>query len=80
MDSLADLLKAKKLAPPDEISLVKDYVKQRWQSDCTVKLDHQNVIMSVPSSALSGTIQLHRQSLMKACGIEDRKLIIRVGK
>lgn len=80
MDSLADLLKAKQLAEPDEMSLIKDYVKTHWQSDCSVRLDHQKVILSVPNSALAATVQLDRQNLIKACGLGDRQLVIRYGR
>ena len=65
---------------PDEMTAVKNYVKQRWNANCTVKIQHNTVILSVPGSALAATIQLERQHLIEACGLAGKKLIVRNGQ
>ena len=79
MDSIGDVLGNKKFTPPDEIALIKDYVKRRYNSPCLVKLQSGNVVILVRNSALAGTLHLERQRLIDAVGLKDKKLIIRTG-
>ncbi|MBI4034431.1 hypothetical protein HY380_00870 [Candidatus Saccharibacteria bacterium] len=79
-DKLQDILASKKYVAPDEMTTIKNYVRQRYDSDCSVKIQHENVILSVPSSALAATIQLDRQHLIKACQLEGKRLIVRMGR
>lgn len=80
MDSLKDILDSRKFVAPDELTVVKNYVRSRYKSDCSVRLEHNNVILTVPGSALAATIQLNRQQLIKACALGDKRLVIRTGK
>ena len=77
VESLRDILSGKKLAKPDEIGVIKDYVLRKYKSNCSVKLSRGAVIVSVPNSALAATIQLERQKLIAACNLGDKKLVIR---
>ena len=79
MDSIGDVLGKKEFTPPDEIALIKDYVERRYKSKCFIKLQNGNLVLGVKSSALAATIHLERQRLIEACGIRDKKLIIRTG-
>lgn len=79
MDSIGDVLGKKSFAPPDEIALIKDYIKRRYKSPCTVKLQNGNLVILVRNSALAGTIHLERQRLIDSVGLKDKKLIIRTG-
>jgi len=58
MDSLQDILGNKKLAPPDEMAAIKDYVRRRYHSPCQIKLQRGALIVSLPNSALAATIHL----------------------
>ncbi|HSX18404.1 MAG TPA: hypothetical protein VLE51_03555 [Candidatus Saccharimonadales bacterium] len=80
MDSLQEILSKKRITPPDEFSAIKDYVHRKYKSNCNVKLQRGTIIVSVPNSGLAATIQLERQSLIKACGLGKQKLAIRNGK
>jgi len=80
VDSLQEILGKKKLAAPDEMASVKDYVRRKYKSGCSVKLQRGALIVSVPNSGLAATIQLERQSLIRACHLGDKKLVIRNGK
>ena len=79
MESLGSILGAKNFTPPDEISAVKNYVLQRYKSKCTVRLEHDVVIVSVLNSALAGTLRMEQQELIKKCALGDKRLIIRIG-
>lgn len=80
MESLQKILSTKKFTPPDEIGAVKNYVQQKYKRDCSVKLKHGALIVSVPNSALAATLQLERQKIIKACNLGDLKLVIRNGQ
>ena len=77
VESLKDILSGKKLAKPDEIGVIKDYVRQKYKSNCSIKLQRGAIILSVPNAALAATIQLERQKLIAACNLGNKKLVIR---
>ena len=80
MESLQNILRGKKITAPDEFTTVRDYVRKRYNSDCSVKLQRGALIVSVPNGALAATMQLERQSFIKACKLADKKLVILNGK
>lgn len=79
MDSLQEILAQKNFTAPDELELIKDYIKRKYNSNCSVKLQRGALIVSVPNGALAATIQLNRQNLIRDCNLKDKKLVIRNG-
>jgi hypothetical protein len=79
MDSLQDILGQKNFSPPDEIAVIKDYIKRRYDSPSRVKIEKSAIIVSVPSSALAATIYLERQTLIEHCNLKQR-LVVRSGR
>jgi hypothetical protein len=79
MDSLQDIMGNKNFTPPDEISVIKDYIKRRYDSPSRIKVEKTAIIISVPSSALAATIYLERQTLIEHCNIKLR-LVVRSGR
>jgi hypothetical protein len=79
MDSLQYILGKKNFTPPNEIEVIKDYIKRRYDSKSYVRLEKSAVIVSVHSSALAATIYLERQYLIEQCNIKQR-LVIRSGR
>lgn len=79
MESLQDILGSRDFSPPDEVLGVKDYVKRRYKSDCSVQLQRDSLILRVPSSALAATIRLEQNRLIEACNLKHR-LVIRYGR
>ena len=75
MESLQDILSKKNFTPPSEMAIVKDYVKRRYKSPCSVKLERNALIVSVRSSTLAATLFLERQSLIETCDIKHRLVI-----
>ena len=75
MDSLQDILSKKDFTPPDELTLVKDYVKRHYGSPCAVKIERSALILSVRSSGLAATLFLERQNLIEACNLKHRLVI-----
>jgi hypothetical protein len=79
MDSLQDIMGNKNFTPPDEINVIKDYIKRRYDSPSRIKVEKTAIIISVPSSALAATIYLERQTLIEHCNIKLR-LVVRSGR
>lgn len=78
MDSLQDILGNKRFEAPDEVTALQDYIKRRFNSRSSVKLQREALILSVPNSALAATLQLHRQQIIEQCHL-TKKLVIRTG-
>jgi hypothetical protein len=79
MDSLQDIMGKKNFTPPDEIGVIKDYIKRRYGSKSYVRVERSAIIVSVHSSALAATIYLERQNLIEQCSVKQR-LVIRSGR
>jgi hypothetical protein len=79
MDSLQEILGSKSFKPPDEVQAIKDYVKRKYASNCSVRLEKDAYIVSAPNSALAAMLQLEQRQLIEACGLK-KKLVIRTGR
>lgn len=75
MESIADILSKKDFKPPDELAVVREYVRRHYKSPCQVKLERNALILSVKSSGLAATLFLERQQLIDACGLTHRLVI-----
>ena len=79
MDSIQEILGQKSFKAPDELKALSDYVKRNYKSTSRVRAEKDVVILSVPSSALAGTLQMEKQNIIKACNLKKR-LVIRIGR
>lgn len=79
MDSLQEILGNKKFEKPDEMTVIKEYVKRKYKSPCKVKVQRGALILTVPNSALAATLHLEQRALIRACHIAQYKLVIRTG-
>lgn len=78
MQSLQDILGAKKFEAPTEMKVISDYILKRYKTKCVIQLQKSSVIVSVPNSSLAAMLRLEQQSLIEACNL-SKKLIIRIG-
>ncbi|HEU5005042.1 MAG TPA: hypothetical protein VFT49_03080 [Candidatus Saccharimonadales bacterium] len=79
MDSLQNIMANHHFEAPDEAKALKDYLLRKYNTEGRIKVDDNNVILSVPSSALAATLQLERDKVARECGIKKR-LVIRTGR
>lgn len=79
MRSLGDVLSAKNFSEPKEIGVIKKYVKDIFKSDAQVTIHPKQIVISVNSAALAGTLRLHLHELAKLCQT-DKRLTIRIGR
>jgi len=79
MDSIADLLAARKPSEPPEIRAIKDYVQQHFKETVQVMLRERDIVITVRSSALAGALRMHSVGLGKAIGDNQRQFTYRIG-
>ena len=79
MESLQEILSKKDFHPPDEVTMVTEYIKRRYKSACRVRIERDAMIIKLPNSALAATVQMERQALIDSCHI-NRRLVIGFGR
>ena len=78
MGSIADILAKKDFSEPPEIKLIKDFVKDKFQSEVNITIHPRQIIISAPSASLIGTLRMHSHELSQACKT-DKRLVFRIG-
>jgi hypothetical protein len=78
MDSLEDLLKAKKPQEPPQFQALKMYVMNHHKQDSKVTLSHLGYSLTVPNASLASTLHMEVPKIIAECNL-DKKLFIRIG-
>lgn len=80
MDNLADLLAKHRKDEPPEIRVIKDYVQRHFQETVNVMVRERDIVITVRSSALAGTLRMRSVELTRLANIPDKRLVFRVGR
>ena len=75
--SLADIM-ANKWEEPDEFKTIKDYIREKYNSQVSLKQNDKSIVISAPNAALAGTLRMDINKLQKQIK-SDKKLIVRIG-
>lgn len=75
--SVNDILSNRNYDKPDEIEIIKKFVHENFDSECSVRVSATNIMIQVDNSALAGSLRLKLESLKKLCD-SDKKLFIRI--
>lgn len=78
MDSLFNILSGKNFDEPPEISSVKKYIQDEFQSKASVQIRDNSIIITVSSAALAGTLRMRSPEIKRRCQL-DKRLVFRVG-
>ncbi|MDQ2973413.1 MAG: hypothetical protein M3Q79_02940 [bacterium] len=78
MDNLQDLISNNSFTEPPQLKAIRDYVKQQYDSDCSVTVTPRSYVLAVPSASLASNLQLEKQQIESACNL-DKPLRIRFG-
>lgn len=78
-DSLADILSNKQFSEPSEIGIIKDFIKEKFQSAASVTVQTNQILIIVSGAALAGSLRMHLHELQKLCNT-DKRLVIRIGR
>jgi len=78
MDSLYDLLAGKDFDEPPEIGAIKQYVRDKYQSDVGITMRERDIVVTVTSAALASRLRFDMQNLVKTTKI-TKKIVLRIG-
>ncbi len=78
MSSIGDILKNKSFKEPAEIAIIKNFVKDKYQSSVSVAVRENQITISAPNAALAGTLRHDSQELSQLCQTKKR-LVFRIG-
>lgn len=76
--SIKDLLRPDRYNEPAEVEIIKEFMREQFQANATVKISERQIIIGVKSAALAGALRMHVHTLAQMCQTEKR-LIIRIG-
>lgn len=78
-NSLGDILRDYDLDEPPEIKRVKAYVREQFQIVPVVGFQNDQIVVSVPSAALAGTLRMQVYQIQKAAETKKR-IMIRISR
>lgn len=76
-DSIAELLGKRSYDEPEEVTIIKQFVRDRYNAAAGVTLQERQIIITVKGAALAGTLRMHLHELKSMCQTEKR-LVIRI--
>ncbi len=85
MDNLADILARRQPQEPPEIRVIKQYVDRTLHEKVGVTVRERDIVVSVRSSALAGTLRVHAYQISGLIadelpeGSPVKRLVFRVG-
>jgi len=78
MESIGDLLKRYNPQGPDDVLAVKRYIAETFNTQVSVGMQGESLVVTVPSASLANTLRLRTLAIQKAAGTAKR-LIFRIG-
>lgn len=78
MDSLHSILSGKDFDEPPEMTSIKKYVQDEFQTTVTVQVRERDIVIGVPSAALANTLRLRGPEIKRRCQL-DKRLTFRIG-
>lgn len=78
MDSLHSILSNKDFDEPPEMSSIKKYVQDEFQTAVSVLVREKDIVIGVPSAALANTLRLRAPEIKRRCQI-NKRLTFRIG-
>lgn len=76
--SLEDILASKKYNLPEEMIVIKQFVREKFNADAGVKITSKALIIIVDNSALAGALRFALPELESKLST-SKKLVIRIG-
>ncbi len=77
-DQLSDILSRRLPAEPPEVKVIKDYIKEHFDSLVSVSIGKSQIVITVPGASLAGALRMSLFELQSHLAT-DKKLVIRIG-
>jgi hypothetical protein len=78
MDSLTNILSNRDFDEPPEMTAIKKYVQDEFHTPVSVLSREKDIIVTVPSAALAGTLRMRAPEIKRRCQL-DKRLVFRIG-
>jgi hypothetical protein len=79
MENIGDLLSKRNIPQePDEIRLIKDYVKSEFNTDVQVAVKDDMIVITVASASLANMLRLRTMQL-QAASKSRKRFVLRIG-
>ena len=72
MDSLHSILSNKDFDEPPEMAAIKKYVQEEFRTKVSVLVRDKDIVITVPSAALAGTLRLRGPEIKRRCQLTKR--------
>lgn len=77
MDSLSSILGGKDFDEPPEMSSIKKYVQDEFQTKVAVQVRERDIVIDVPSASLANALRLRVPDIKRRCQV-DKRLTFRI--
>lgn len=77
METIKDLLGKRGRAEPEEVQVIKAYVREQFQAEVAVTVQDKMIVISVAGAGLAGSLRPRLHELREKCGT-DKRLMIRI--
>jgi len=77
-DAIGDILPDRFDEPP-EVSIIKDFIRKEYRQPSTVLVQPNQIVITVQSAALAGTLRMRLPELKELCRT-DKRLMLRIGR
>lgn len=78
MEDIKSLLSNNKQNEPPQISALKQYAQEKFNTTITVRVSSKHYLIKVPGAALAGKFRIESANITEVCGL-DKPLVIHIG-
>lgn len=75
-NSLKDILGSRKYEQPDEITYIKNFVREKFNEEPGVRITKQNIIINVSDASLAGALRVHLYKIERELNLKKRLRIV----
>lgn len=76
-ESIGELLAKKDLNEPDEVKVIKLFLREHYRATCQVAINQRQIVITVKGASLAGAIRMRLHELQTLCQT-DKRLVLRI--
>ncbi len=76
-DSIGDLLPKHRFDEPDELLVIRDFLREHYKTTCQLTVQPRQIVIAVKGASLAGAIRMRLHELQALCQT-DKRLVLRI--
>ena len=76
-DSIGDLLQKKQFDEPDELLIIREFLRENYQVTCQLTVQTRQIVIAVKGASLAGAVRMRLHELQALCQT-DKRLVLRI--